>query len=275
MEREPDHRVDIFALGVLLFEALTGGTPGDPFRAPSEIRPELDPRYDEVVMRSMQPVPADRYQSCREFLQALKEVVTTPRPPVKGQLLTGGVVAKPGSGPVTAPLNTPAVAPVATAAMPAAPVPTAQVVDPEAVTQQVPQEAPMGPPQAKKKPMVLIWIVVVLAVILAVVVGMILSKQSGEKAKGKPEPEGPTAAELAGNAGGGVRNGETPQERVERIAREQLERLKKLEEEKKKNPPKDKKDPKKDKKKDPKDKEDPKKKDGEKPDGEKEPEEGE
>lgn len=237
MEKEPDHRVDIFALGVLLFEALTGQTPGDPFRAPSEIRPQLDPRFDEVVMRAMQPVPDDRYQSCRELQKALKDIVMTPPAPKRGQLLTGAAPTGPltpaasgpvpaapaaGSGPV------PAAVPVATAAMTPAP---------DGV-QAATQQATHLPPPAKKSKM-LVWIVIVLALILGVVVALIIA-QRGKKEPPAPPPAGgqPSAAELAGSAS---RTGETAQERVARQFREAQERLKQAEEEKKKNPPEEKK----------------------------------
>jgi|GEM_PF-1789073 len=236
MEREPDHRVDIFALGVLLYEALTGERPMDPFRAPSEIRPELDPRYDEVVMRSMQTLPEDRYGSCGEFLQALREVVTTPRPPVKGQLLTGGPATGPVSGPVTGPM---------------AMTPGVRIAEPVAQARPLPGRAMMGP---AKKPPVMMWVLIVLALVLVVVLGMIVAKRGG----GEPGPagsssQGPTAEELAGSASGTAaeREGrtETPRQRVERVAREQQERLDKMAEEEAKKPePEEKKEEKKPKK---------------------------
>lgn len=234
MEREPDHRVDIFALGVLLYEALTGERPMDPFRAPSEIRPELDPRYDEVVMRSMQTLPEDRYGSCGEFLQALREVVTTLRPPVRGQLLTGGPVTGPVSGLVTGPV---------------AVTPGVRIAEPAARLPGRPQTGPTMLRSAKKSP-VMMWVLIVLALVLVVVLGMIVAKRSGgDEAPVTPTTQGPTAEELAGNASGTaakrVGQTETPKQRVERQAREQMERLKKLEEEEAKKPkPEEKKDPK-------------------------------
>ncbi len=218
MEKEPDHRVDIFALGVLLYEALTGDRPMDPYRPPSEMNPELDPRYDEVVMRSMQTLPEDRYGSCAEFLGALREVVTTPRGPVKGQLLTG---------PVTGPVRGPLTVPVAVAAPQAVPVAVA-----------VAQPGQVIPPP-KKKSMTEAWVVMGVILVLIVVLVAVLTG-GGDPKPEEPKGGGPSTAELAGNAGGKVtmHNGkpETGRERVARVAREQMEKLKKMEEEEAKKP---------------------------------------
>ena len=84
-----DHRVDIFALGVLLYEALTGERPTGTFRMPSELRRGLDTRFDAIVVRALQRERENRYASCAELLTALRGVVTdspkvklrTPPPP--------------------------------------------------------------------------------------------------------------------------------------------------------------------------------------------------
>lgn len=111
LKREPDHRADIFSLGVLLFEALTGERPGATFRRPSEVRAGLDARFDEIVVRSLQRKPESRFQSCGEFMEALRQVVTM-KAPAKGQILVGGgntakvtlVAPMAGARPTTSPL---------------------------------------------------------------------------------------------------------------------------------------------------------------------------
>jgi hypothetical protein len=82
---ELDHRVDLFALGVMLYESLTGEVPwpgtypevliqhgqGAPLRAIAPLRHDVPVAVDELLARALAREPEDRFDSAASFVAAL------------------------------------------------------------------------------------------------------------------------------------------------------------------------------------------------------------
>jgi eukaryotic-like serine/threonine-protein kinase len=109
-----DHRADLYACGVVLYQLVTGQLPFDgdtPLqilrkhvhdspRAPSEIIPSISPRLEALILKALAKQPADRHQTAGELERALRSLLPelrmerqdSLRPPASGGLGLGAAI---------------------------------------------------------------------------------------------------------------------------------------------------------------------------------------
>ncbi|MFT5470115.1 MAG: tRNA A-37 threonylcarbamoyl transferase component Bud32 [Verrucomicrobiales bacterium] len=171
---EIDGRADIYSLGVLFYEMLTGKVPRGAWKPPSKLNSEFDPRFDAIIVKAMQPLAADRYQSVAQISTALSEILKSPNSPAAA----GGAAKKLAIG----------VLPVATA-----------------------ETAPSTPaPAAKSRLPIGLWVGIG-ALVVAAIVGFIIMSDGGDTKTGQDEGKGKNKGSKVAKGPKGKGKGKEPE----------------------------------------------------------------
>lgn len=126
-DRPADARADLYAVGVMLFELLTGSLPfagetplavlvahvNEPVPSPRALAPQLPVALERAVLKALAKDPANRFQSAREMAEELRRIARGLEQPA-----APSTIVLPGDTPATASRPAPVAAPGAQVAPP-------------------------------------------------------------------------------------------------------------------------------------------------------------
>ena len=82
--QDVDHRADIYSLGVVFYQMLTGELPLGRFAPPSR-KVQIDVRLDEVVLRALEKEPEHRYQHASDVKTQVETIAQTEEPKIESR----------------------------------------------------------------------------------------------------------------------------------------------------------------------------------------------
>jgi len=111
-----DHRADVYAMGVIIYEMVTGQVPFDaetpfsivlkhisePLPLPRSIKSDLPEGVERVILKALAKDPADRYQSMRDLVTAFDQAVGVAPAETHEEAETPPTAVVPGPAPVLA-----------------------------------------------------------------------------------------------------------------------------------------------------------------------------
>ena len=162
-------RSDLYSIGIVLYELLTGGVPFEAETAltialkqvsevpvpPSRINRAVTPELEAVVLRALEKEPADRFSDADEFIAALEAAGSRIPSPAAIAAANAAAAALPpaaatGGGGAMPPPSPPASAPPSRRSAP--PPPAAGVYPGGPPYQEVQREAVLAPPPRRRRP---------------------------------------------------------------------------------------------------------------------------
>jgi serine/threonine protein kinase len=203
-----DARTDVYALGCVLYECLTGSPPFsqgtehavlhahlvDPPPSLSRVRPELPLAFDGVIATAMAKDPDERYGSCGELARAARNAASGAARRADGGPPPAPTIASP-PGPATPPPAVPSPGPDTPIPAPAAAAAAASAATPPTLPPQEPvtDEAAgeKGPWLTPMKQLLLTLLLVVLAAAASGAIVYFLTRDDGattSSAGGAPQP---------------------------------------------------------------------------------------
>ncbi len=184
-----DYRCDIYSLGVVLYELVTGRVPfeaetplavllkhiNDPLPLPCQIRPDLPAQVERVILKAMAKAPDDRYQSAQGMIDALAEAVAAMPTEIVSPLPAGAAEATPLARSISAPPSP---------AVDTAPPPAADITAPPTAKTEPPRLEAFSPARRRKPWLFLVGGAALLGLLLIVGLFVVSNLIDGESTPG-------------------------------------------------------------------------------------------